>query len=151
MGLVATIAADLMTAMKARDELKLSALRMLKAEFQKAQADKGKALELTEDEAMALVRRLIKQRREAAEQYEAAGVPERAKEELREASVLELYLPVQLSCEELDGLLKTAAEQTGAASPKDMGKLMSAMMLLVAGRADGKRVKEKVSAYLASI
>ena len=150
MGLVATVAADLVAAMKAREELKLSVLRMLKAEFQKAQADKGKAQELTEDDALVLVRRLIKQRREAAEQYEAAGASERAKEELREASFLELYLPAQLSDEELDGLLKTAAEQTGAASPKDIGKLMGALMALAAGRADGKRVREKASAYLAS-
>jgi uncharacterized protein YqeY len=69
MGLVATVAADLTAAMKAREELKLSVLRMLKAEFQKAQADKGKASVLTEEEAAALVRRLVKQRKEAAEQY----------------------------------------------------------------------------------
>lgn len=148
MGLVATVAADLQAAMKARDELKLSVLRMLKAEFQKAQADKGRSQELTEEDALALVRRLIKQRREAAEQYEAGGAPERAEEELSEITILELYLPTQLSDDELDSLLKTAVEKTGAASTKDMGKLMSALMPLVAGRADGKRVKDRATAYL---
>ena len=151
MGLVATVAADLLAAMKAREELKLSALRLLKAEFQKAQADKGRALALTDEEAVALVRRLVKQRKEAAEQYEAAGVPERAREELDEASVLEGYLPAQLGDDELVTIVKENAEKIGAISPKDMGKLMGALMPLVAGRADGKRVKEKAAEYLASL
>jgi uncharacterized protein YqeY len=148
MGLVATVAADLLTAMKARDELALSVLRMLKSEFQKAQADKGKATALTEEEALALVRRLIKQRRDAAEQYETGGAPQRAQEELREIPVLERYLPVQLGEEELGALLRSAAEKAGAVSPKEMGKLMGALMPLVAGRADGKRVKEMATEYL---
>lgn len=151
MGLVATVAADLLAAMKARDELKLSVLRMLKAEFQKAQADKGKASALTEEETLALVRRLVKQRREAAEQYEAAGASGRAQEELREIIVLDAYLPAQLSDEELDTLIRSTAEKAAIASPKDMGKLMSALMPLVAGRADGKRVKERATAYLTSL
>ena len=151
MGLVATVAADLLAAMKAREELKLSALRMLKAEFQKAQADKGRASALTEDEAVALVRRLVKQRKEAAEQFEAAGVPERAEEELSEAAVLEGYLPAQLDDDELNSMVRECAEKIGAVSPKDMGKLMGALMAMVAGRADGKRVKEKATEYLASL
>ncbi|MDR1377670.1 MAG: GatB/YqeY domain-containing protein [Synergistaceae bacterium] len=148
MGLVATVAADLMAAMKSRDELTLSVLRMLKAEFQKAQANKGKASELTEEETLGLVRRLVKQRKEAAEQYEAGGAPQRAQEELSEITVLERYLPAQLEEDELDALVKLAAEQAGAVSPKDMGKLMGTLMSMVAGRADGKRVKEKATAYL---
>jgi uncharacterized protein YqeY len=151
MGLVERVAAELLTAMKARDELTLSVLRMLKAEFQKAQADKGRASKLTEDEALALVRRLVKQRRDAAEQYETAGVPERAKEELSEIPVLEAYLPVQFGDAELDALVEEAAKKSGAASAKDMGKLMSALMPLTAGRADGKRAKERAAAYLNSL
>jgi uncharacterized protein YqeY len=148
MGLVAKVAADLLAAMKARNELTLSVLRMLKAEFQKAQADKGRASALTEDEALALVRRLVKQRREAAEQYEAAGASGRAKEELDEIVVLETYLPAQLGDGELDALIDEAAKKSGAVSPKDMGKLMSALMPLAAGRADGKRARERATAYL---
>ena len=151
MGLVATVAADLLAAMKAREELKLSVLRMLKAEFQKAQADKGKASELTEEEAVVLVRRLVKQRKEAAEQYEAAGISERAREELNEAAVLEGYLPAQLDDDELNSMVRECAEKIGAVSPKDTGKLMSTLMPMVAGRADGKRVKEKATEYLASL
>ena len=151
MGLVATVAADLLAAMKAREELKLSVLRMLKAEFQKAQADKGRASDLTEEEATALVRRLVKQRKEAAEQYEAAGASGRAQEELSEITVLEKYLPAQLSDDELDAMVRESAENVKAASPKDIVKMMSALMPLVAGRADGKRVKDKATAYLASL
>jgi uncharacterized protein YqeY len=150
MGLVERVAADLLAAMKARDELTLSVLRMLKAEFQKAQADKGRASELTEDEALALARRLVKQRREAAEQHEAAGVPERAKEELSEIAVLETYLPAQLGDGELDALIEEAAKKSGAVSPKDMGKLMSALMPLAAGRTEGKRARERAVLYLNS-
>lgn len=150
MGLVAKITADLSAAMKAREGLKLSVLRMLKAAFQKAQADKGKASELTEEEAMAIVRRLVKQRKEAAEQYEAAGAPERAKEELKEVPILEEYLPVQLGDAELSSMIKECAEKVGATSPKDMGKLMGVLMPMVAGRADGKRINEKAKEYLSS-
>ena len=150
MGLVSKVAADLVLAMKARDELKVSVLRMLKAEFQKAQADKGRASELTEEDAQALVRRLVKQRKEAAEQYRAAGASDRAEEELSEVPVLEGYLPAQLGDDELDAMIRSAAEKSGAVSPKDMGKLMGVLMPMVAGRADGKRVKEKATAWLES-
>jgi uncharacterized protein YqeY len=150
MGLVAKVAAELLEAMKARDERKVSVLRMLKAEFQKAQADKGRALELTEDDAMALVRRLMKQRKDAAEQYEAAGASDRAREELSEVPILEQYLPQQLGDDELDALIEEAAGKMGAVSSKDMGKLMGTVMSSTAGRADGKRVKDKVTQYLAS-
>ena len=149
MKLTERVAADLVAAMKERAELRLSVLRMLKAEFQRAQADKGRAAELTEDDAQMLVRRLIKQRKEAAEQYRAAGAAERAEAELAEAAVLEVYLPAQLGDAELDALVAEAAKEIGAASPRDMGKLMRVLMPWVAGRADGNRVKERVTAFFA--
>ena len=150
MGLIAKVAADLTVAMKARDELKTSVLRMLKAEFQKAQADKGRSSELTDEELLTLVRRLVKQRKEAAEQYKAAGAHDRATEELNEVPILEVYLPAQLGDEELDVIVRSTAEKIGAISSKDMGKLMGALMQATAGRADGNRIKEKATAYLAS-
>jgi uncharacterized protein YqeY len=151
MGLVAKVAADLMEAMKGRNELEVSVLRMLKAEFQKAQADKGRASNLTEEETQALVRRLVKQRKEAAEQYNAAGASSRAEEELSEVPILERYLPAQLGDGELRAMIEAAAEKANVISSKDMGKLMKALMPIVAGRADGKRVKEKVTEYLAAL
>ena len=150
MGLIAKVAADLTVAMKARDGQKTSVLRMLKAEFQKAQADKGRSSELTDEELLTLVRRLVKQRKEAAEQYKVAGAHDRAAEELSEVPILEVYLPAQLSDEELDAIVRSTAEKIGAVSSKDMGKLMGVLMQVTEGRADGKRIKEKVAAYLAS-
>ena len=87
MKLTERVAVDLVAAMKERAELRLSVLRMLKAEFQRAQADKGRAAELTEDDAQMLVRRLIKQRKEAAEQYRAAGAAERTEAELASTKI----------------------------------------------------------------
>ncbi|MDR2528470.1 MAG: GatB/YqeY domain-containing protein [Synergistaceae bacterium] len=150
MGLFSRVTADVLAAMKAQEKERLSVLRMLKAEFQKAQADKGRAVELTEEEEISLVRRLVKQRREAAEQYQAGGASDRAQKELGEIPFLEAYLPVQMGDEELAALVKAAAEKAGATSPKDMGKLMGALMPLVAGRADGKRVKEQAAAHLSN-
>ena len=148
MRLTERVAADLVAAMKERAELRLSVLRMLKAEFQKAQADKGRASELTDDDAQALVRRLIKQRREAAEQYAAGGARDRAEAELAEAAILEPYLPAQLEDAALDEMVRQAAQDTGASGPRDMGRLMKAVLALAAGRADGARVKDRVTAYL---
>ena len=148
MDLKSRIASDLLSAMKAREETKLSVLRMLKAEFQKAQADKGRSETLSEDELQSLVRRLIKQRKDAAEQYESCGAKERAQVELDEAAVLEGYLPAQLSDDELDVLIDSAVKQSGATSSKDLGLLMRVLVPLVAGRAEGKRVKEKAASFL---
>jgi uncharacterized protein YqeY len=150
MTLVEKISAELQSAMKARNEKLLSALRMLKAEFQRAQADKGMKEALTDEEALALVRRLVKQRREAAEQFKAGGAEDRANEELEEASLLEKYLPSQLSDEELDRIVEDVIALTGASSLKDIGKVMGPVMARAKGRADGTRVRSCVESRLKS-
>ena len=96
---------DLTQAMKAREEPKLSTLRMLKAELQKLQADKGKGAEITDEDVYAVIRRLIKQRKDAAEQYRAGGAEDRAESELAEVKILEPSLPKQLSDEEIDAMI----------------------------------------------
>ncbi|MBQ8090580.1 MAG: GatB/YqeY domain-containing protein, partial [Pyramidobacter sp.] len=96
------VSADLKTAMKEHRELELSVFRMLKAELQKFQADKGVSYEITDDDVITLVGRLVKQRKEAAEQFAAAGAKDRADSELAEVKVLEAYLPAQLSAEEVE-------------------------------------------------
>ncbi|MBR1658304.1 MAG: GatB/YqeY domain-containing protein [Synergistaceae bacterium] len=146
--LVQDITHDLTQAMKAREEPRLSTLRMLKAELQKLQADKGKGVEITDDDVHGVIRRLIKQRKDAAEQYKAGGADDRAESELSEIAILEPYLPKQLSDDEIDALISEAAGEIGASSPKDMGKLMKAVMAKAKGQADGSRVKERASAYL---
>ena len=148
MSLTQTITHDLTQAMKAREEPTLSTLRMLKAELQKLQADKGRSYEITDSDVQAVIKRLIKQRKDAAEQYSAGGADDRAEAELAEVKVLEPYLPKQLSDEELDSLIREAAEEISATSTKDMGKLMKAVMSKAKGLADGARVKEKVTAFL---
>ena len=146
--LLQEITHDLTQAMKERSEPKLSTLRMLKAELQKLQADKGKSAEITDDEVYTVIKRLIKQRKDAAEQYRAGGAEDRAESELAEMKVLEAYLPKQLSDEEIDAIISESAKEIGVTSVKDMGKLMKSVMSKAKGLADGSRVKERVTAFL---
>ena len=148
MSLLQDITHDLTQAMKAREEPRLSTLRMLKAELQKLQADKGRSYEIVDADVQGVIRKLIKQRKDAAEQYSAGGAQDRAESELAEVKVLEPYLPQQLSDEALDGIIREAAGEINASSPKDMGKLMKAVMSRAKGQADGARVKERVNAFL---
>ncbi len=139
---------DLTAAMKAKDELRLSVLRMLKSAEQLAQVEKGKENPLTDDDVLVLVRRLIKQRAEAAEMYKNGGALDRAELELAEAKILEAYQPAQLSDDEIIQIVKSTAESVGAKGPKDMGKLMGKAMAAMKGQADGNRVKSAVQQYL---
>ena len=148
MSLTQTITQDLTHAMKEREEPKLSTLRMLKAELQKLQADKGRGVEITDEDVYSVIRRLIKQRKDAAEQYKAGGADDRAEEELSEVKILEPYLPKQLDDSQIDAMIEAAAKEIGATSPKDMGKLMKAVMQKAKGQADGGRVKDRVNAFL---
>lgn len=146
--LVQDISHDLTQAMKERTEPKLSTLRILKGELQKLQADKGRSAEVTDDDVYAVIRKLIKQRKEAAEQYAAGGAKERAEAELAEINILEPYLPKQLSDEDIDAIISQAAQELNVSSTKDMGKLMKAVMSKAKGQADGSRVKDRVNAFL---
>ncbi len=148
MPLTQQIAEDLKQAMKERSEPKLSTLRMLKSELQKLQADKGRSFEITDDDVYSVIKRLIKQRKEAAEQYAAGGANDRAESELGEIKILEPYLPKQMDDSQLEKIISDAAAEINASSPKDMGKLMKAVMPKLAGQADGSRVKDKVIAFL---
>lgn len=150
-GLVDKIQSNLVTAMKNKDELTLSVLRMLKSSIQLAQVEKGKDNALTDDDVLVLVRRLIKQRTEAAEMYKSGGASDRAERELAEIKVLETYQPAQLSDEDILKIVAEVAKETGAAGPKDMGKMMGKTMAAVKGQADGNRVKSAVQQYLSQL
>lgn len=128
---------DARTALKAREREKAAALRLIVDALQQ-DAKLGKGDEI------AVLQRERKKRVEAAEAYEGAGRAEQAAGERREAELIQGYLPAQLSDEELDGLVATAVEETGATEQKQMGQVMSAVMPKVAGRADGKRVSAAV-------
>lgn len=147
MSLTQVITQDLTHAMKERSPA-LSTLRMLKAELQKLQADKGRGAEITDDDVYTVIRRLIKQRKDAAEQYKTGGANDRAEAELAEVKILEPYLPQQLSDEKLDEIISETAKEINATTPKDIGKLMKAVMSKAKGQADGSHVKDKVNAFL---
>lgn len=142
------VSADLKAALKEHRPLELSVYRMLKSELQKFQADKGLKYVLTDDDVITIVTRLVKQRLESAEQFKAAGATDRAEEELAESEVLRVYLPAPLSEEELTALVRDAITSTGAASMKDMGRVMGAVMPKVKGRAGGKLVQKVVMTLL---
>jgi uncharacterized protein YqeY len=135
------IRADVTTAMKAGERDRVTALRLVLSELQKA-AKEGDADEL------AVLRRERKRRREAQEAYTAAGREDLAAGEAFEARAIEAYLPAELSDEELDGLVAAAVAETGAESPRDMGKVIKHVMSAAGGRADGRRVSTKVKEAL---
>ncbi len=142
--------ADLTTAMKARDELRLATLRMALTAVKNAEVAGGEARELDDEEVLAVVRRETKKRRESAEAYDAASRPELADRERAEGAVLEEYLPAQLDDAELAALVDTAIAESGATGPQQMGQVMKLVTPKVAGRADGGRVAAEVKRRLTS-
>jgi uncharacterized protein len=149
MSVVQKIDQDLVAAMKARDELRLSVLRMAKTALKLKQVERGGSLE--DSEALASLRTMVKQRHESAEQFRQGGREEMARKEEAEIKILEEYLPASASDEEIEAAVTAAVAETGAASPKDIGKVMKAAMAKLAGKTvDGKRVNEKVRAKLSS-
>ena len=140
---------ELTAAMKARDELRLLVLRMLKTALENRRIEKMAALDDTE--ALAVVKTLVKQRHEAAEEFRKGGRADRAAEEEKEIGILEEYLPAAVSEEQIKAAIEQAVKETGAASAKDTGKVMKTVMGRFAGQnVDGKRVNELVRQRLAS-
>jgi hypothetical protein len=135
------IRADVNSAMKAGDRDRAAALRLVLSELQK-DAKEGKGDEL------AVLRRERKRRRESESAYRDAGREDLATTEAYEADAIEAYLPAELSDEELDALVATAIRETGAESPRDMGRAIQHVMSAAGGRADGKRVSGKVKEAL---
>lgn len=138
-------------AMKARDKVRLEALKGIKKEFLEAKTAPGAGGELPEDKAVAILVKMAKQRRESAAIYMDNNREELAKGELAEVAVIEEFLPKALSPEELEAEIRNIIASTGAASPKDMGKVMGVATKALAGRADGKDISAKVRELLASI
>ena len=142
MGLRESIDADIKEAMKARAADKLSALRMLVAALKNKEIDKRRPL--TDEETAETIRSLIKQRKDSIEQFTKGGRQDLVDKETAEVAVLEVYLPQQLSREEVEKTVREVIAQTGAQGAKDMGKVMKALMPVLAGRADNKLVSELV-------
>jgi len=139
---------DFVDALKRGDSKVVDVLRMLKSSIQNKKVEKGKDASLSEDDYVVLLRRMIKQRKEAAEQYEAVGAIDRAEQERAEVSILEKYLPEQLSEEQILQLAKKIIEETGAKGISDLGKVMGRLMPHVKGKADGATVRNVVERLL---
>ncbi len=148
MTLVEQISHDITDAMKARDAARLSALRMVKAAFMNGEVSKGRPLE--EAEAQQVLASLIKQRRDSIEQFKNGGRDDLVQKETAEVAILEKYAPPSASTAEIEQAVEAAIKETGAAGPKDMGRVMKAVMAALAGKsADGKAVNEIVRKKLA--
>ncbi|MBD5227437.1 MAG: GatB/YqeY domain-containing protein [Bacteroides sp.] len=151
MSLFDTISNDIQQAMKAREKVRLEALRGVKKEFLEAKSAPGAGGELSDENALKIITKLVKQRRESARIYEENNRPELAANELAEAAVIEEYLPKQLSPEEIETEVRAIVAETGAEGPKDMGKVMKVATKQFAGRADGRAVSDTVKRVLSSL
>ena len=147
MALKHQIQADMLNAMKAHEDLKVSALRMLKAAIMKFEVS-GERKEATDADILSMISKEIKSRRDSAEQFKAGNRPELAEKEEKEIEILLAYMPPQMSEEELTKVAKEVIESMGAKSKADLGKVMGAMMGKVKGMADGDMVNKVVKALL---
>lgn len=150
MSLQEQVRADMVSAMKAKEEIRLRVLRSLLTLFtQELTATKRTPQDkLTDEEVLALVKRSVKQRREAAEQFRAGGRNDLAENEEEEAKVLVAYLPETLGREEIEKVVKNKIQELGVTDKSGMGKLMGAVMAELKGKADGKDVKEVIESLL---
>ncbi len=148
MSLKEQLRADLTDAMRAKDDVRRSTLRMVLTSVTNEEVAGKQARELSDDEVLKVMTRELKKRREAATAYAEAGHPDRASSELAEAAVIEAYLPAQLADDELVALVASAIAESGAVGPQAMGQVMKVVAPKVAGRADGGRVAAEVKRQL---
>ena len=146
MSLKEQINKDVKEAMKAKDTKKRDALRLLTSVMKQIEVDERK--ELSDEDIIKIIQTQIKRRNDSATQYKDAGRDELMQQELDEIAYYEVYLPKQLTDEELENELKAIVEKVGATSPKDMGKVMGMASKELAGRADGKRISTCVKSLL---
>ena len=149
MNLFDKVSGDIKTAMLARDKVRLAALRGIKKEYLEAKTAKGGDGELSDDAALKILAKMVKQRKESASIYTEQNREDLAGEELAQAAIIEEYLPKQLSEEELTAALKEIIARVGATSAKEMGKVMGTATKELAGKAEGKAISAKVRELLA--
>ena len=141
---------DLKEAMKAKDTVGLAAVRAIKSAILLAKTAEGASDKTLQDsDIVKLIQKLVKQRKESADQYTAASRPELAQNELAEAAKMEKYLPKQLTPEEIEAAVKEVIEAVGAKTKADMGKVMGTATKKLAGLADGRAISEAVKRLLA--
>ena len=142
------IQADMVSAMKAKEAVKLASLRAIKAAIMLAKTAEGATGEIDDAGIVKIIQKLVKQRKESAQQYNDAGRPELAENELAEAAAMEVYLPKQLSEAEVEEQLKAIIAETGASKPSDMGKVMGVATKRLAGLAEGRLISTLVKKLL---
>lgn len=143
------VSGDIKTAMLARDKVALEAIRGIKKEFIEARTVKGGDGTMSDDVAVKILQKMIKQRKESAQIYIEQNRPELAEKELAEVAVIERYLPAQMSDAELEVAVAAVIAQLGASGPQDMGKVMGVASKQLAGKTEGRLISEKVKALLA--
>lgn len=150
MNLFDQVSEDIKKAMLARDTVALEALRGIKKEFLEAKTAKGSDGTLPDDKAMAILAKMIKQRKESADIYTQQNRPELAAEENAQAEIIARYMPKALTDQELTDVLRDIIARVGATSPKEMGKVMGVASKELAGRADGRVISARVRELLAA-
>ena len=148
MALEQQIQEDIKTAMKAHDAVATAATRAIKGEILLFKTSEGGSKEVSDGDILKMIQKLIKQRKESAEQFVAAGRQELADNELAEAAIMERYLPKQLSEAEVEEKVKAIIAEVGATSIKDMGKVMGAANKALAGQSDGRTISTIVKKLL---
>lgn len=151
MSLFDTINNDIKEAMKAKEKEKLEALRAIKAAFLLAKTSKGGDGDISSDEELKIVQKLVKQRKDSAEIYKTNNRAELYEKEMNEISFIEAYLPAQLSEVEIEAGVREIVAKVGASGPQDMGKVMGAASKHFTGKADNKIVAQLVKSVLASL
>ena len=142
------ISNDIKDAMKAKDKVRLETLRNIKKVFLEAKTAPGANDTLTDDAAMKIMQKLVKQGKDSAALYNEQGRADLAEAELAQVAVIETYLPKQMSAEELEAALKDIIAEVGAEGPKDMGKVMGTATKKLAGLAEGRAISAKVKELL---
>ncbi|SFE19769.1 GatB/YqeY domain-containing protein [Thermophagus xiamenensis] len=148
MSLIDKISEEIKNAMKAKNKLKLEALRSIKKELLEARTAANSGGEISEEEEIKILQRMVKQRKDSANIYSAQGRADLYDNEMAEAEIIAQFLPEQLSPEALEEELKKIIEEVGAESMKDMGKVMGAATKKLAGKADGKDISDTVKRLL---
>jgi uncharacterized protein len=146
MSLLNSLDEDLKTALKKTDRLRLSVLRLVKAAVKNQQIDKGR--ELQDEEILAIISTLVKQRRESIEQFAKGGRDDLVMQEKQELEILQSYLPAQLPAEKIDEMILQAINESAAETETDMGKVMKILAPRIKGVADGKLVNNRVREIL---
>ncbi|MGL4293655.1 MAG: GatB/YqeY domain-containing protein [Bacteroidales bacterium] len=145
------ISEDIKAAMLAKDAVRRDTLRGVKKEFLEAKTSKGGSGELSDEEALKIITKMVKKGKDAADIFKSQNREDLASEEMAQVAVMEAYLPKQMSDEELTEAVKAIITETGATGPKEMGKVMGVASKKLAGLAEGRAISEKVKSLLAEM